>query len=88
MLFNFYYKIVLIFINRTCVINSKSTINDVQTIFKLLNDNESLSKSQTSKTSVLIVVNEIVNIILLNDGALTENVPKGLYYKYIFSIYF
>lgn len=68
--------------------NSKSTINDVQTILKLLNDNESLSKSQTSKTSVLIVVNEIVNIILFNDAALTENVPKGLYYKYIFSIYF
>jgi len=76
------------FIHRTCVINTKSTINDVQTILKLLNDNESLAKSQISKTTVLIVVNEIVNIILLNDAALTENVPKGFYYKYIFSIYF
>lgn len=78
----------LFYIDRTCVINSKSTINDVQTILKLLNDNELLSKSQASKTSVLIVVNEIVNIILFNDAALTENVPKGFYYKYIFSIYF
>jgi len=63
------------FINRACVINSKSTINDVQTILKLLNDNESLAKSHTSKTTVLIVVNEIVNIILLL--AVTENVPTG-----------
>jgi len=76
------------FINRTCIINSKSTINDVQTILKLLNDNESLSKSQASKTSVLIVVNEIINIILFNDAVSTEIIPKGLYYKYIFSIYF
>lgn len=68
------------FINRDCVINSKSTINDVQTILKLLNDNESLAKSQTSKTTVLIVINEIVNIIILNDAALTENVPKGFDY--------
>jgi len=76
------------FINRTCVINIESTTNDVQTILKLLNDNESLAKSQTSKTTILIVVNEIINIILLNDAALTESVPKGIYYKYFFSIYF
>lgn len=65
------------FINRNCIINSESTINDVQTILKLLNDNESLAKSQTSKTIVLIVVNEIANIIFFNDAAITENVHKG-----------
>jgi hypothetical protein len=30
------------------------------------------------------VVNEIANIIFLNDAALTENVHKGFYYKYLF----
>lgn len=70
---------------KNCVINSESTINDVQTILKLLNDNESLSKSQTSKTIVLIVVNEIANIIFFNDAAITENVHKDVFSNEMYS---
>lgn len=68
--------------------NSKSTIDDVQTIFKLLNDNESLANSPASKTTVLIVVNEITSILFSNsnDALLTDNVSEGFYY-FIFICY-
>lgn len=64
--------------------NSKSTIDDIQTIFKLLNDNESLAKSPGSKTTVLIVVNEITSILFLNsnDASSTDNVPEGFHFYY------
>lgn len=76
------------FIDRNCVINSKSTIDDVQIILKLLNENESLAKNQISKTTVLIVVNEIMNIISDNDAALTNDVPEGFYQNCIFLFIF
>lgn len=62
--------------------NSKSTIDDVQTIFKLLNDNESLANSPASKTTVLIVVNEIMSILFSNSNntSSTDNFPEGFYY--------
>lgn len=59
--------------------DSKSTVNDVQIILKLLNHNEALAKSQSSKTTVLIVVNEIVNIIFSDDTS-TTSVPEGFYF--------
>lgn len=63
--------------------NSKSAINDVQTILKLVNDSEALSKNQTSKTNVLIVVNEITSIIFSDDASSsTDNVLEGFYFYY------
>lgn len=63
--------------------NSKSIIDDIETIFKLLNDNEVLRKDQTSKTTILIVLNEITTIIISNDMHSTNDAPKG-FYSFIF----
>lgn len=65
------------YVYRNCVKNSKSTIDDIETIFKLLNDNEILAKDQASKTIVLIVLNEITSIIISNDVSSTDKVPEG-----------
>jgi len=54
-------------------------IDDIEIIFKLLNDNVALAKDQTSKTTVLIVLNEITSIIISNDVSSTDNLPKGFY---------
>lgn len=59
---------------------SKSTIDDVQIILKLLIDNETVRNSKTSKTTVLIVVNEIISILVSEDSSSADNV------KDIFSI--
>lgn len=47
-------------------------------ILKLHNDNESLTNNKTSKTTILIVVNEIISIIFSNDVSSANNVPAGL----------
>jgi hypothetical protein len=70
-------------INRNCIKDSKSTIDDVQLILKLLNHNETLSKSQTSKTTVLIVVNEITTIIF-SDNESSTTIPEGFYFFCLF----
>lgn len=62
--------------------NSKSTIDDVQLILQLLNHNEALAKSQTSTTTVLIVVNELANIIFSDDTSPT-NISEGFYFRLI-----
>lgn len=59
--------------------NSKSTITDVQIILKLLNDNEALAKHHVSKTTVLIIVNEITSIIFSDNESLADNVVEGYY---------
>lgn len=62
------------FINRNCIAISKSTIDDVQIILKLLNENEAIASSKTSETTVLIVANEIISILVSKDASSADNV--------------
>jgi len=64
--------------------NSKSTVDDVLTILKLLNENEALETNQSSKTTVLIVANEIMSIIFPTDTFSIDNIPRGFDYCYYF----
>lgn len=55
-------------------------------ILKLHNDNESLTNNKTSKTTILIVVNEIISITFSNDVSSTNDVPAGFIYLFLFII--
>lgn len=67
------------FVYRSCIINSTTTINNVQIILKLLNDSEELTQNQTTKTTILIVLNEIISILFSDDASSVNNALEGLY---------
>ncbi|XP_050524692.1 nucleoporin Nup188 [Daktulosphaira vitifoliae] len=48
---------------KNCVQKNKTSYINIKTILRLVNKNETLIKNQPSKTTVLIVVNEITSII-------------------------
>ncbi|XP_050440480.1 uncharacterized protein LOC126845696 [Adelges cooleyi] len=64
---------------RNCILNNKTTNDHVLTILKLLNENESLSKNQISKTTVLFVVNEIINLLYADSTAPANNDEEHLF---------
>ncbi|VVC32778.1 Hypothetical protein CINCED_3A020988 [Cinara cedri] len=71
---------------KDCIMNSKSTIDNLQTILKLFNNNSALAESHLSKTTVLIVINEISSIIFSDDTFCTDNAHEDFISNEMYSV--